>query len=324
MANIIKRLQERGVLQDVNVPAWLPDNIQYLTMMGSHAYGVNREDSDYDVYGFVIPPKEIIFPHTAGQVIGFGTYKHNKQRWNIWKDGGEAPVLVVDPDNGKEYDFSVYNIVDYFQLVMEGNPNMIDSLFTPAECVLHSTRVGEMIRDNRHLFLTKKVWHTFKGFAYQQMRKMGSMKRTGKRKESVEEHGFDLKFAYHVVRVLNEVEQLLTEGDLDLRRNREQLKSIRNGEWTKEQVESYFARKETELEVAYNESKLPWGIEEDGRQDKIRRLLFACIEEHYGSLSKFGVVEPDAATLALGEVTKVLERYQTQLQEANETSKDGS
>lgn len=320
MANIIKRFEERGILQGM-APAWMPDNIQYLTQMGSHAYGVNRADSDYDVYGFVIPPKEIIFPHTAGKIIGFGDMKHTNDRWNVWQYGNKSPVQVIDPDNGKEYDFNVYNIVDYFQLVMEGNPNMVDSLFTPSECVMHSTKVGDMVREHRHLFLTKKVWHTFKGYAFKQMRKMGSMMRTGKRKEVVEEHGFDLKFAYHVVRLLNEVEQLLTEGTMDLRRNREQLKAIRNGDWTKEQVESYFTRKEIELETVYNESELPWGVDDD-RLKRIRRLLFECIEEHYGSLSKFGVVEPDAATVALGEIGKVLERYQKLLQEANEATKD--
>jgi hypothetical protein len=30
-----------------------------------------------------------------------------------------------------------------------------------------------------------------------------------------------VKFAYHVVRLIGEVEQILTEGDIDLRRNRE-------------------------------------------------------------------------------------------------------
>ncbi len=324
--NIIKRFDERGLFQGMGLPSWLPDNVQYLTQMGSHAYGVNRADSDHDVYGFVMPPKEVIFPHLAGQIIGFGELKHINERWNVWhtpekKDGQPG---LIDPDNGKEYDFQLYNIVDYFQLVMEGNPNMVDSLFTPSECVLHSTKVGDMVRENRKLFLTKKVWHTFKGYAYKQMRKMGSMQRTGKRKAVVEEHGFDLKFAYHVVRLLNEVEQLLTEGDMDLRRNREQLKAIRNGEWTKEQVESYFARKEVELEVLYNESKLPWGIEEDNRKNKIRRLLFECIEEHYGSVSKFGVVEPDAATLALSDIAKVLDRYQKLLQEANAVTYDGN
>ena len=69
----------------------------------------------------------------------------------------------------------------------------------------------------------------------------------------------DTKFAYHTVRLLNEAEQLLLEGDLDLQRNREMLKSIRRGEWTIEQVLDYFEKKRIDLETARTKSPLPAG-----------------------------------------------------------------
>jgi hypothetical protein len=178
--------------------------------------------------------------------------------------------------------------------------------------VQHITRVGSIIRENRKLFLHRGSWHIFKGYAYAQVKKMGSKQRVGKRKAEVEEYGFDRKFAYHVVRLLNECEQILTEGDLDLMRNREQLKAIRNGEWTQQQVEEYFTKKEAELETVYNNSKLPWGPKEDGLQEKIKQLLFRCLEEHYGSLDKC-VVNVDAAVMALREVGAVLDKYKNLL-----------
>jgi hypothetical protein len=188
---------------------------------------------------------------------------------------------------------------------MKNNPNMIDSLFTADTCVLHITRIGQMVRDQRRSFLHRGCWHTFKGYAYQQMTKMaGLRRRTGKRKELVEKHGYDVKFAYHLVRLLNEVEQILTEGDLDLMRNREQLKSIRRGEWTEEQVRAYFTRKEAELEGLYQSSKLPAGPDEE----RIKQLLLSCLEEHYGSLEKC-IVNPDAALQALREVAAVIDKH---------------
>ena len=57
----------------------------------------------------------------------------------------------------------------------------------------------------------------------------------------------DVKFLYHVVRLLNEAEQILMEGDLDLERNREQLKSIRKGEWTFDQIVKYFDKQTLEI-----------------------------------------------------------------------------
>ena len=54
---------------------------------------------------------------------------------------------------------------------MENNPNMIDSLFTPDFCVLHISRIGVMVREQRKLFLHKGSWHKFKGYAYSNMHK---------------------------------------------------------------------------------------------------------------------------------------------------------
>ena len=65
----LQRLADRGL---VKPPRWLPGNVQYETIMGSVAYGVSSDTSDVDVYGWAIPPKEDIFPHLRGEILGFG------------------------------------------------------------------------------------------------------------------------------------------------------------------------------------------------------------------------------------------------------------
>jgi len=97
----------------------------------------------------------------------------------------------------------------------------------------------------------------------------------------IKKYGFDVKFGYHVVRLLNEIEQILIEGNLDLERNREQLKSIRRGEWGIDDIIEYFEKKEKELESVYSASKLQHSPDEN----KIKSLLLECLEIHYGSLS---------------------------------------
>jgi len=139
------------------------------------------------------------------------------------------------------------------------------------------SQLGNRVREARHLFLSKKCWHTFKGYAYSQMHKMEIKKPTGKRLETVQKYGFDVKFAYHLVRLLNEIEQILLEGDLDLERNREQLKDIRRGKWSKEKVLEYFSMKERSLETLYLTSELP----HKPRYNEIRQLLFECLEMHF-------------------------------------------
>lgn len=124
-----------------------------------------------------------------------------------------------------------------------------------------------------------------------------------KRDMDKRKYGFDVKFSYHVVRLVDEVEQILVEETLDLQRNREKLKAIRRGEWKLEDIEEYFTRREKDLEKAYAESKLPHSPDEK----RIRQLLMNCLEHHYGNLSD-AVVDVDAATRTLQQVADVIRK----------------
>lgn len=291
MSKLIDRLQKQKLCSP---PKWLSDNTMYLCIMGSMAYGVSTNDSDCDIYGFCVPPKRMIVQPFNECVPGFDKL-HQFEQW--------TEHHIIDKGADKEYDFSVYNITKYFRLVMENNPNMIDSLFVPRNCVIHSTPISEKLREHRKRFLHKGSWHKFKGYAYSQVHKMNikSPDKDSKRYESVLEYGYDVKFAYHCVRLLNEVEQILIEGDLDLQRNREQLKSIRRGEWSFEEIIEYFKDKEKQLEEVYLKSELPYGP--DG--PKIRSLLVELLEMHY-DLSEYKD-ERSEAEKKIEEIKKILD-----------------
>lgn len=292
--SVTKKLSDKGL---ISPPKFVPGSVQYECYMGSVCYGVSSEFSDIDVYGFCIPDKETVFPHLAGEIEGFGKQK---------KQFGQFQQHHIKDNNGVEYDLTIYNIVKFFQLCMENNPNMVDALFVPSNLVTTCTHVGDMVRDNRRLFLHKGSWHKFKGYAYSQLHKIRIKTPNGKRAELVEKYGYDVKFAYHVVRLLGEVEQILSEGDLDLQRNKEQLKSIRRGEWKLEEIEDYFYRNEKNLEKLYIDSKLPHSPDEEA----IRTLLFDCLEEFYGSLES-AVVREDEATRAIRQIKEIVEKVNT-------------
>jgi predicted nucleotidyltransferase len=290
MGSAVNRLAKKGL---ISPPGFVVGSVQYETIMGSESYGVSSGASDHDVYGFCIPPKEILFPHLSGEIFGFGK---QLKRFEQYQENHVA-------EEAKVWDISIYSIVKYFQLVMENNPNMIDSLFTPVRCVLHITKIGNMVRDARRMFLHKGSYHKFRGYSYSQVHKMKTKNPEGKRKETVDKYGFDLKFAYHVVRLLGEAEQILTEGDLDLERDRERLKAIRNGEWTMEMIEEFFQAKEKVLEECYHKSALPYGPDEKA----IKELLLNCLEEHYGDLHD-AVYIPDRNFQALLDIRKILDQ----------------
>lgn len=352
---ILQELEKRGL---IHPPSWLADNTHYLTIMGSTAYGVSSDTSDMDLYGWGIPPKDVVFPHLAGEVFGFGREKKRFEQFQ------QHHILKEDDLGGKgrNYDISVYNIVKYFQLCMDNNPNMVDSLFTPTECVLHTTQVAVMVREKRKIFLHKGCWQKFKGYAFSQLSKASGVRKDKlviairefedhngiphdttlaevqqcaapggpsfppltysglleyqrlfekgmaqtKRFESQKIHNTDVKFLYHIVRLLDECEQILTFGDLDLRRAKEQMKAIRRGEIPEEEVRKWFEMKEKQLEELYHRepSAVPYGPPEA----EIKKLLLQCLEHHYGTLDKC-IVEQDAAALALHEIAEVLWRH---------------
>lgn len=296
MASIVKRVNH--LLKGKGIPECVKNNTHYEVIMGSNAYGVSNDMSDTDIYGFCIPEKNVLFPHLAGYIKGFGKGAPSFDQWQQHH--------IEDKEKGREYDVQIFSIVKYFQLCMKNNPNMIDSLFVPQRCAVHLTNVGTYVRDNRKKFLHKGCMHSFRGYAFQQMHKaeIKTPKEGSKRYEMVKKHGWDVKFGYHVVRLLNECEQILTYGDLDLEQNNEHLKAIRRGEVSYEEVKEWFSNKERSLQKMYDESKLPHSPDEDA----IKQVLIDCLEMHYGSLEKC-VIQPDKAVLALREVGDVIKKY---------------
>jgi predicted nucleotidyltransferase len=290
--NLIERLHSKNLIKP---PSFVVGGTQYMTLMGSIAYGVSSDASDCDIYGFCIPPKDYIFPHLAGHIPGFSTQVQGFDQYQEHH--------IKEKDHNKSYDLNIYSIIKYFRLVMDNNPNMIDSLFTAQNMVLTSTKISDMVRDQRKMFLHKGSWHKFKGYAYSQMHKMKIKEPDpdSVRFEMVQKYGYDVKFAYHVVRLLDEVEQILMEGDIDLMRNREQLKSIRRGEWKMEDIEAHFTRKEKDLETAYVNSKLQHKPDEK----KIRQLLIDCLEEHFGDLST-AVNKENDSTIILKQIKELV------------------
>lgn len=288
----VKKLINKKIIKP---PEYVGNGLVYEAIVGSMSYGVSTDKSDLDIMGICIPDKDIIFPHLKGEIEGFGRQKNRFEQFQKHHN----KIENID------YDITVYNIVKYFNLTMNCNPNMIDSLYVPRRCITHTTQIGEHIRENRKLFLSKLAWHKFKGYAYSQLHKMKikNPDENSKRKWMYDEYGYDCKFAYNVIRLLHEIEMILIEEDLDLERNREQLKSIRRGEWTMEQIIEYAGNKEKKLENIYLTSKLV----EKPREKEIKNLLFECLEIHYGSLDNV-VHREDKYEIMIKEIKEIIER----------------
>lgn len=297
MVSYVESLMNKGI---AHAPKWFKGNVAYETIMGSMAYGAANDNSDLDLYGFVMPPLQYVFPHTQGYIIGFDEIPNfeNTQEHHLKDPSARG-------GKGQDYDYSMHSIVKYFKLLMDNNPNIIDSLFVPNSCITHSSPASTLLRENRTQFLHKGCYAKFKGYAFSQIHKMKNMKKEGNRKESFEEMGYDVKNAYHIVRLLLECEMILAEGDIQLDRHSEMYKSIRRGDWKEEDVYKWSTSKEQDLDKLYANSHLRYKPD----IPVVKGLLIQCLEMHYGDLGRHNFTVPDKAKITLDQIDKMLDTF---------------
>ena len=125
------------------------DRTIYYTKHGSHAYGLNIETSDIDYKGICIKPKSYY--------LGFA--------YNF-----EQEEKMASKNNG--VDSAIYSIDKFAKLAANCNPNIIEVLFVDESDIVKITAAGNDIRKIRHDFLSKKVLHTFSGYAHSQLKRI--------------------------------------------------------------------------------------------------------------------------------------------------------
>lgn len=277
VVTLLSRLSAAGRLPEK--PGWLEDGVVYLTATGSVSYGCSTDESDADVVGVCVPPKRYLWP--KGEIQGFST---PGPRFDVWQR--HHVDTTGQWGDRKSADFAIYSIAKFCRLAMDNNPNAVDILFAPEDCILVSSQAWGVIRDSRRIFLHKGSYHKFRGYAHSQLAKirtkddLGNIDKIGNRRAIIERYGYDTKFAYHVVRLALECEQILVGGDLDLRRDREMYKAVRRGEWTLDELKAWWARYEPHLDGLYRSSQLPHSADEGAIKD----LLVRAISCHYGTV----------------------------------------
>ena len=123
----------------------LGSNIILLTLGGSHAYGMDKEDSDVDVRGISLNSKSDILL-------------------------GADFEQVVDADT----DTTVYSFNKMIQLLTSNNPNTIEQLGCLPQHYFYLSEIGKELLDNRKIFLSQICVHTFGGYASSQLRRMSN------------------------------------------------------------------------------------------------------------------------------------------------------
>lgn len=220
--------------------------LKFLT--GSHLYGTNTPTSDKDFVSVFMP--------TEDELLGLREEHIIEDRTNPGFIGSKKNTFSNRADN---VDHTYYSLHKFAELARQNNPNIIELLFAPKRNVLECDRIGEMFLDSRDLFVSNRCYNTFKGYAQGQRKKLETKKTnmTG-RQDLVKWYGYDTKFASHLIRILFEGTQLLTEGFITFPLgNTKTLKDIRSGSYSMMDLLEEMKHSEKVMDIAYANCKLP-------------------------------------------------------------------
>lgn len=139
----IKNLLQTPQYDFLRTNPHLGNNIILLGLGGSHAYGTNMEGSDVDVRGCAL--------NSAAEILA------NDKFEQVTND---------------ETDTTIYSFNKIITLLCNCNPNTIEILGLKPEHYLYLSPVGQLLLDNKKLFLSKRAIHSFGGYANQQLRRL--------------------------------------------------------------------------------------------------------------------------------------------------------
>lgn len=190
--------------------------------VGSGLHGVTTGVDDRDEMGVCIEPPDYVIGNAK-----FEQYQYRTQPEGVRSGAGDL-------------DLTVYSLRKWARLAAQGNPTVLLLMFIPPAEIVHINDIGRDIQAHPQRFLSREAAARFGGYLVaQQERMLGLRSQRTNRPELIEKHGFDSKFAYHMVRLGLQGVELLTTGRITLpipEPDRTWLRELRRGEHTKDEA----------------------------------------------------------------------------------------
>lgn len=204
-------------------------NLHYLCIAGSYSYGLNTDQSDVDIRGWYFPDKL--------DLLGLVNKRDS----------------VVTDD---QLDLTLFSFHKFIHNLTQCNPNAVEWIGVRREHQLYASPVARYIIDNPEMFLSKRVFYTFSGYADSMLKAIEQDKITHRNRKPPERIG---KHLAHLLRLYYTGISILKVGKVDvyLDKQRELLLAVRRGEVELEKIYRMRELLQTKLQQAYDESMLP-------------------------------------------------------------------
>lgn len=149
----------------------------FRAIKGSQAYGTNLPESDFDYIG--------IYKQNNRDLLGYN-----------YKD-----QIEINKDE------THFEIKRFLELLESANPNILEALYLPEDCILIKNPILDVLFENRDKFLTKKCRNSFIGYTIAQIKKArGLNKKANWEAEKVEKRKNPIDFCYVVLDGTNRIE----------------------------------------------------------------------------------------------------------------------
>lgn len=219
------------------------------SLMGSHSVGTAQADSDTDWMAVVLPSDDYY--------LGL----------KDWGSQGTKESHTEFP-SGEVVESTRYELRKFLRMCSNFNPNVIPMLYVNPSCYDVICPLGRWLVENRDMFTSTHCYHTFSGYAHNQFKRvLEKTEPTGrmgaKRKELREKYSYDVKWAYHAIRLTRMLNEFLASKGKVMNVWRvgidaEELIDIRNGKYTLDEVTKMFNDEYSKSKDLLEKSVLPY------------------------------------------------------------------
>lgn len=243
-------------------------NVAMLVEYGSRAYGTANASSDRDLLGVYVEHDHEVY----------GLLSAETQVFRFGADGTMVQMISENDPRSREDDVEMifHPLRKFVSLAAAGNPSVLGTLWSMPQHHVMPSAAATLVSEHRHLFLSKHACFRHAGYARAQRDALlGRTNRRTNRPELISVHGYDTKYAGHLIRLLLSGLNLVRDRQFHLPMKPEQidqLLEIRRGEVALDDVIAWSEKLENELTDETEDSDLPDKVDYDVINDLLRDI----------------------------------------------------